>query len=331
LFEFLRFADAFRSRAVLHVRTGDAERAADDVETLLRLAAMLEADPLLLGALVEVAVLRHLEWAVWEGLHAQVWPDARLQRLDELLAQFDLPKRGHEATRCEAAVLVQMYHDVANDREYADSGEPLGWLTGRWTPDWWDDLVDEVQGPLVYVMPRGWFDLWLADSLERFDRGLLRPNGVEADRLTLPMAAAMEREVRELEECYMGYFRASAFHDFRRFVERIIWVQGEIDLMRVAIALERHRLRTGGYPEVLDGLVPRELPELPIDPVTGEALRYRIKPDGTPLVYALGFNELDDGGVPARNPRSLDWVWQYTGTPGQTEDDWIHGQPRKKP
>ena len=76
-------------------------------------------------------------------------------------------------------------------------------------------------------------------------------------------------------------------------------------------------------PTSLDNLVPHELRVLPADLVTGEPLRYRIKTDGTPLVYGLGFNEVDDGGVPAHGSGFLAWVWQYTGTPGQTEKDWI--------
>ena len=46
-------------------------------------------------------------------------------------------------------------------------------------------------------------------------------------------------------------------------------------LFSVALALMAYRCEKGEYPDKLDVLVPKYLGKLPVDPVTGKALRYK--------------------------------------------------------
>ena len=63
----------------------------------------------------------------------------------------------------------------------------------------------------------------------------------------------------------------------------------------MALALEKHRLRHGSYPESLDGLDADILPAVPPDPMIGEPMRYRAEEAGF-LLYSVGLNRRDDGG-----------------------------------
>jgi hypothetical protein len=73
----------------------------------------------------------------------------------------------------------------------------------------------------------------------------------------------------------------------------------------VALALERHRLAKGSYPDALEELVPSLLPELPPDPFTGQPLLY-VNTGDRVVVYSVGANLTDDGGVePAPGTRSF--------------------------
>jgi hypothetical protein len=65
-----------------------------------------------------------------------------------------------------------------------------------------------------------------------------------------------------------------------------------------ALACERYRLEHGSLPEKLEQLVPEFLPEEPIDPYTGEPLRYIVRDDEY-LVYSVGSNGVDEGGLVA--------------------------------
>jgi len=73
-------------------------------------------------------------------------------------------------------------------------------------------------------------------------------------------------------------------------------------LARVALALTAYRRQHGTYPESLDALVPSVLKAVPCDPFTGQAPVYRQKGDGL-LVYCVGENGVDDGGMSERERR----------------------------
>jgi hypothetical protein len=92
--------------------------------------------------------------------------------------------------------------------------------------------------------------------------------------------------------------------------------QAIVDSARVACALERFRLAHGKYPESLASLSPEFIATLPRDLVNGEALHYRRKGDSHFIIYSVGWNERDDGGV---RGKSLDWRANVDSAVG----DWV--------
>jgi hypothetical protein len=76
------------------------------------------------------------------------------------------------------------------------------------------------------------------------------------------------------------------------------------------VAAERYRLRHGELPEELDQLVGEFLPEVPEDPFDGGPLRY-IRRDGEAVIYSIGPNEVDEGGLPeTEDEREADVVFR---------------------
>ena len=67
-------------------------------------------------------------------------------------------------------------------------------------------------------------------------------------------------------------------------------------LARLALALAAYRAEHGRYPPTLDELSGAYLGEVPSDPFSGEALRYRLH-DERCVLYSVGRNRKDDGGV----------------------------------
>ena len=80
-------------------------------------------------------------------------------------------------------------------------------------------------------------------------------------------------------------------------VKKFAYAQTSVDLARVAIALERYRLAHGEYPESLDALAPQFMEKVPHDIIGGQPLHYRRTDDGQFVLYSVGWNETDDGGV----------------------------------
>ena len=67
-------------------------------------------------------------------------------------------------------------------------------------------------------------------------------------------------------------------------------------LVVTALALERHRLRHGSYPEALAALVPSFLREVPMDFQDAQPLRYRREANGQFRLWSVGENGTDEGG-----------------------------------
>ncbi len=89
-------------------------------------------------------------------------------------------------------------------------------------------------------------------------------------------------------------------------------IEGKQDGVLLGIALELYRREHGNWPASLDALTPRFIPALPVDRITGGPLHYRVRAAGAdeasgggaggPVVYSLGGDRDDDGGVAPVDP-----------------------------
>lgn len=82
------------------------------------------------------------------------------------------------------------------------------------------------------------------------------------------------------------------------------------DQLRLACALERHRIARGSLSEALDALVPQWIDRIPVDVIDGQPIRYRIEPEGGYRLYSIGWNEVDDNGTPGKTREQGDWVFR---------------------
>jgi hypothetical protein len=89
----------------------------------------------------------------------------------------------------------------------------------------------------------------------------------------------------------------------------------------IACGLERYRLANGKLPATLDELVPRFLDHVPLDVCNGQPLIYHPAGDRDFVLYSVGWNGKDDGGITVMKtgktggpePSQGDWVWpQYS-------------------
>jgi hypothetical protein len=101
--------------------------------------------------------------------------------------------------------------------------------------------------------------------------------------------------------------------------KKFAYAQSSTDLARTAIALERYRLANGEYPQSLPTLAPQFIAQVPHDVINGQALKYQRVSNGQFVLYSIGWNETDDGGVVGfqeNRPDRIDldkgdWVWRY--------------------
>ena len=93
------------------------------------------------------------------------------------------------------------------------------------------------------------------------------------------------------------------------------------DAARLAVALARHRLAHDAWPDALGDLVPAYLDDLPADRITGGPLRFAVR-GGQPVVWSVGADRDDDGGVPASNGPKAAALWGEDAA-SPPDGDWV--------
>jgi hypothetical protein len=296
-------------RALAELQNGQSDKALADVKLILRLSDSIRIEPFLISHLVRIAIVNLAMQPVWEGLAAHQWSDAQLQELDSELAKVDLLADYHAAMRGEL-----MLCEIGNLEYLRRYPEQTPDLTGEGGPS------SRPQRISLLAIPDGWFyqnELNCAQFMLEYylpladvKQLLVRPGDVR--RADSAVASKLEHRNP------YNIFARMIFPAFGAAVRKTAYGQESVDLARVAMALERYRLAHGEYPESLALLTPQFLAKLPHDIINGEPLHYRRTTDGQFVLYSVGWNETDDGGVvvfskgssPRVDINEGDWVWR---------------------
>jgi hypothetical protein len=176
------------------------------------------------------------------------------------------------------------------------------------------------------VVPQGWYDqeelnysrafhLELATSLdpakERVSPARVKADNQACERMMYASGFAGTKLSILLHHRLMATMLLPALG---RVIVKSAAAQAAVNQAAIACALERYRLANGHFPEALAALAPRFISTLPNDVLTGEPYKYRLRDDGRFVLYSVGWDEKDDGGVSGKalfDDRQGDWVWQY--------------------
>ena len=109
--------------------------------------------------------------------------------------------------------------------------------------------------------------------------------------------AEIER-VAGLPEGFRYWISRIALPNFTKAGETTVRAETERQMTLAAMALKRYHFRHGGAAPKLATLVPEFLDVVPYDCMSGAALHYHFKPDGTFLLYSVGEDGRDNGGDP---------------------------------
>ena len=302
-------------RSVAELQNGQPEKALDDVRLGLQLADKIRTEPFLISHLVRIAMVQIMLQPVWEGLAEHKWSDAQLAALDAELAKpdffaaYQLSMRGELACQNGEMERLRRHPERLQDLQVFNDGESQG--SGFNLPG----------GLLARLLPAGWFyqNQYRAARImtEYYLPVADVAQGTFSPDLVHRGDAAVEAEVKSptpfnvLERMVLPALGNAARH--------FAYGQASVDLARTAIALERYRLAHGDLPESLVALAPQFIANVPQDVIGGQPLKYRREPDGQSMLYSIGWNETDDGGVsifkkgstPSVDLNQGDWVWRY--------------------
>ncbi|HTQ50787.1 MAG TPA: hypothetical protein VMJ12_08745 [Candidatus Acidoferrales bacterium] len=308
-----RYAQVLHLRAIAELQDNQSEKSLADIRLMLRLSDSIQTEPILISHLVRIAIVNLALQPVWEGLEEHKWSDKQLAELStelagfNFLADYKLAIRGER--NCNVGVIEFLQRqNLRHLREtFGDFGEN-------------EHSLWNLSAILYYLCPNGWFyqnELHICQFYENWYLPLVN----EKDGTVSPAAAdAVDDAVgRELSHRTAdNFFELWLLPALGNAVKKFAYAQESVDLARVAVSLERYRLAHGEYPESLDAVAPQFIDKLPHDIINAQPLHYRRTAGDQFILYSVGWNETDDGGVVVLDKGSSgrvdfnhgDWVWR---------------------
>jgi len=327
-----RMAKYFAAEAILDLRDGRTNEAMRDLLRCVATSKIYDSEPFMISQMVRYAAIAIAVLPCWECLQLKGWTDAQLAELQRQWESIDLLEEAAKSLAMERAREPMSFDEMRSSWRRLDKMIPF-------------DLADEEaeeplrQNLIGFALHFGasscrswlWMWLWSYDD-ERLSMGLYQ------DMIDATRAAQKRQQILkglptgDAEEFLSLAFRPVVTNSKYRitsyerplvksFVTQSLRVQTKVEMVIAAIALERYSLRLHKYPARLEEMVPSIVKRVPIDYMDGKDLRYRLREDGTYLLYSVGDNGTDDGGDPTPPDGSSpqfqngrDWVWPSVAT-----------------
>jgi hypothetical protein len=261
------------------------------------LSHLLDASPTgkpttLVAAMINVAVAGLYADIIGKNLQMHAWQETQLLGLEKQLSEVHLMIPVAAAFRSEPAADARTLEKASTK----DITAALG-----------------ADGNLLRIAPRGWILQNIANETPFFYPAV---EAFDIDREYMSPGACKDGAKR-LEQfvAHKSPYRIFASHlipNIFKAAQTTARNQNLINQALAACALERYRIANGSYPDSLDALAPQFIEKLPHDIINGGPLKYR-KTDNSFVLYSIGWNEKDDGGIQdTKNPENGDWVWSYS-------------------
>jgi tetratricopeptide (TPR) repeat protein len=305
----------FVLRAIARLELHQSDEALADLQTAFRLSDSIRDEPFLIDHLVRIATLAIGLEGVRGGLVRHAWNDAQLAAIEKYLASLDILAEYEKNMRGERSL------NLAGTEYYRKLGfnaRPTEFFS--MTDD--GGAVRQVPGFMesLNFMPGGWYY-----------QNMVAISRVHQDSTLAAVDEEKHRVFPDIADNRSGISATDGWAPYNIFARllsgglsrssmRSARIQTFVDAARIGVALERYRLANGKLPDTLDALAPRLIGKIPNDVIDGKPLRYRLNADGSYVIYSIGWNQTDDGGIipaPDQNrgtdKSKDDWVWQMPG------------------
>ncbi len=275
--------------ARVQAEAGDATGAGEDLAAILRVADTIGDEPLLVEHLAMAQVDYTAVAAVEEVLGLVELPPDALAVLQTLVAKSPpspraclLAKRALGFSTLESTSTG----DLPSMRTLSDLPVPEG-------------STRRLAMPRHRAAEALVFDELMEESLDACVPDL-RMRRMAADEL-------LARLRKAAEDRGSTYFLTARLMDgTATYLRSTVEHETALQVAATALAVEQWRAAHGAWPESLEELVPQFLPKAPEDPYSEAKLLYRRADDGV-LVYSVGPDGVDDGGVPPERAGLSGW------------------------
>ncbi len=307
-------------RACARLAAGQTGAAFEDLNLMLYLTDTLKQEPYVISSLVRTACFEASLQPLWEGLAEHRWTAAQLEAIQLRLQNCNLLsdlKRPLESERAAGILTIDLIQKKGleyyrNLTRGLDDESPAGKS--------WVDLTG-------HFIPSGWYSFEKMNYAQMYEKQFAETYDSNKKQVFPSRIEANDKQFqKELSGGMLGrpwgcvlnhrVIASLLLPALSHVVARTSRAQAGLDEAAIACALERYRLVHKQFPEKLEALVPQFMTELPKDVVGGAVYKYRPSGEAGYVVYSIGWNEKDDGGVPAKNPydeKKGDWIWEMRG------------------
>ena len=288
-------------KATAEIDLGQSDQAFNDVCLLLSLSHTTNKGWALVDYLASVGIDSIGFGPIQYGLEKHRWSAGQLQTFEDTLSDIkplSSAQRAIRAERCQSIYITYL---------------PMRFY---WETHWFD------QSTTIYgrrpisrygIFPCGWKSLdraFIAESLQRYVIDPMAPSTGRIDVSKVKAGQELLNSLHFFPFKIMHFWGGTTLSPLLGVVQPTAEFQARINEAVVACALASFRLKNDKLPNSLDELTPDFLSTLPVDPVNGDPLRYVLKDNQNYVLYSVGWNEKDDGGVTdASDKKNGDWVW----------------------
>jgi hypothetical protein len=297
-----RMAQIYGLRASSELALGQNDAASADVNMTVYLSGTMKDEPFLISGLVRIAILQLTFPHIWEGLATHQWTDAQLLEFEtelrkiDLLAEYEVTMRGERALGNGNLDFLSRHRGAHEAFGQDGSGTGFPGMPSGW---WYQNQVIINRMHQEFLLPP-------VDAANHH---------VDAEKASM-YGSALDQEFSGGFPPYK-ILAKMLLPALDKAINKYAFAQANLDLARVACALERYRIANGQYPDSLTALSPQFITTVPNDVISGEALKYRRTDDGNFLLYSVGWNGKDDRGnvamttgtTPHMDQMQGDWVW----------------------
>ncbi len=332
------------ARTMLELHDGNRDAAWTNLLALTRLVTAWNPEPVETSLMVRYICATTAYNATWQALQTNGWTDEQLAQLQREWASVDWFGGLPEAAAAERASVADALQRERREPALAPGlqfgmivqspGQAWGVLKDYWNRLQYKrhDSYEDEQAVLVYYRDR---------EIE-LRRAIQAPNWLQMSQLpgvtnAPPFTAKGRYASRTMAMLNLRRVGLAFTGRGLRAPARAAEAETRRRLLVMSLALERHRLRHGTYPDRLEGLAPELLPDinhagktparrLPLDFINGQPLHYRLGGDSRFVLYSVGLDGVDDGGEmrrPQQRARSPEGL--YAADSGTDEFGVPHG------
>ncbi len=277
--------------AIMHAAKGDVDAAAEDVRLILRLERLIENEPSLISKLVTYACDGAGCWTL-QGMLEFGAPSR--ESLKRILDELEGREKSYDLTNAflmETAVGLNTFDRVRMDPEY------LFYLGTSRSRSYGAFLRE--RGRFSRYLARLAFKLFWIEPSDRYHYLDTMNTYIEASKKGFPDALDAPPPVvrfRDWRDAPFELMTSLLTPALARVIPQDANATTYVRLARTIIALTMYKMDHGDYPDSLSALVPDYLPQIDADPYDGKPIRYKKRDSGC-VVYSVGANRTDDGGV----------------------------------